>query len=1047
MTTSLIDLFQRTMDELSSEHEVELGLAHDLDVIRESDSHGDALERATKLLRRRARAMQRARQALDRLRESVSYLRTTLVFTQEGWEERSEELRRRLAEDPLAGLAEWLEIWFAAAAAGRVDALDRVAALEGAPTIASPVIRRSVSATAGLREGSWELARPMLEAGVAGVALGDRVVPKQDVRNALRVMLVRVALADGHLDDAERELNEIDEAAEPAAGALHAHLLRLRGDDERAAALLADASMAAPEDLDVAAEAILQAAFGDRSELAIDAARVAVDALPVLTDVEVMLARLIGPAPAEIWIAVAERALDERNFDLVTTALDRAVAENLRDDHVLAATIGELRVSALEASSTSDEHLADQLVEAGSGRLLAGQRELALAHLERALGLVPQHVEASIRLADCLVAGVADRPWASAASAVDRALDLIADVQCRGAITSDNSWSYLTEVDARDRVGRSVRPSRDEHAWRALLAACRSLVHEPQAMNRWGALALSAVALNLHGVALAAANQCHALAPEADFAIALKAQCSANSGEDAVALELLADQTDPWAAAVRAYVLLRRKERGKAVRVLRSTPLDPSWSWAAETLVSGLILTDRYDEALADARDLCARWSSRHDEYEGIETTAFASVVIGAFEEAEALIAELHEMRHDALCSALAAARFARGDVRGGLDALERAIRAQRSLRENDEWHTLVVPELRAVAAHHGFEVPPLDQLEGVLVEQRERLQRSLDPVTELAGASGARADPEVVDLAKAMGAALLRMAADELQAAIDPLRGSQDPDLVAVRELVEQRRDELEARDRGRRLAREAVTAIQQDPGGEGTRALRRLIDDDAYHADDRLLEVVGDDDDAWPPIVDVLRAMASDEADDADEVRLVLAWLGYPLYDESQDVVTPPVRVLMPTSWFEDHSDPVNDHAFFLRHLPEVRLHTHPPLPPIKVGTDDGLEPDGFQILVFGQEVARGRAQLDGTYFPMEARGLLSPAVAAGVDVDAELGLLRLVPDRADVTTAVDQLVAMSGLEVVARRVAEVVSAHPELFEERSSEAMTASVEQPTT
>jgi len=1037
--TSLAQLVRKAVVHIADRHGVDAGLDDVIRALEEPGAPSSAVSEAKRLVRDRARAHRAVAHELDQLRGRMAYLAEVLAFREEGWPERKAEIEALFAEDPLEGLAAWLDDWFRAASYRWVDALVRLAEVEAIPPGAELLLERCRTAARGLAEPSWYAARGMLEAGAAGIAVGGRVVPHQSVRKALRLLLIRLILDEfaRESDEArgERLMIEADQelsaaSPSPAADALRARWHRLRDEEDHALRRLEEAGEEVTADLDVAVERILRARLANRFDFALEAARAAIDALPTLSDIDAQLARLVSSPPAELWIAVAERALEEGDLDAHAEGVEGARMRALWSDYGLLAAASELAAQGAEARQDPAEVRVAALTDAGAQRVMAGQLELAIPLFEQALELLPEAADASLRLADCLVTVHASQPLSSSRSQVERGLGLIRDVQSRGGINAGNSWSYLAEAVARQKLATAASPEIDDQAWRAFLAVCRSIVHQPEAANRWCDLASAGQVLDLYSLPITVAEYAERL-DRNEQSIAQSAQAFTNAGRLSEALERLTG--DPWDQVVRAYVLLRQGDPYEAVRLLRAADLDPSWSWGYAALVVGLLLTDSVDDAIAEAELLRARWERRLDEVEGLTLTAWTAVVVGDFDRAEELARRLDEFDGSGEAGETAGiARLLRNDAGGIADLEERFLHAS-NVRVLEEWRSLSVPTLRVLADRYGATLPPLGSVDEAIARRREELQAVADPVAELAAAPAGSADEEVVALARAMGTALVELARHDAAAA-----------LRALEPAVARHGDDVELKDlwryaEERRLASEAVTAAVRDALAVAASSLRSLLD----VADDRADEILRRESDLHDEDVEKLMSAVEEVArtpgyEAAAHGLLYSLGIGSELTEPLRADPPRPLQPVMPPSWFDGYLDPLNDHPLFLRYIPELRARADWEVPGINVRTDEALEPDGYRILALEDVVEEGRVSREYAYGTPEAIALLAPGLEETAEPDDSLGHTRVPVARVEAAGGLARLVTMVAEEVVVRQVGEVSRQHAERLEAAATQAI---------
>ena len=300
----------------------------------------DAAKAARTTLAEVKDALEMAQRRAQQFDNTITHLSHVLPFLEEGWAEQRALLRHAIDENAEDGLASWLNYWFAAASSRRIGALRRLQS-----GIALPLGERISDATDALAGNDRSLPHKVLEAyrvlqiGADGVRVGPRQVPDRlvladhgpghyepdhSVREGLRLLAARLALHYGLPDQADAMLAAGGQNT-AARLALRSRSARLRGDSDEAESLLGQARDLDPHDLDVTAASITRARQRGKPDSALDYARASAGALLSLSDshsdIEGDIGRLIGP-PAELWIALAERARDEGNSDHALRFLD-----------------------------------------------------------------------------------------------------------------------------------------------------------------------------------------------------------------------------------------------------------------------------------------------------------------------------------------------------------------------------------------------------------------------------------------------------------------------------------------------------------------------------------------------------------------------------------------------------------------------------------------------------------------------------------------------------------------------------------------------------
>lgn len=1030
----LLELVRRTSDRIAADYDLDAGLDSVIEAITEAGEPSKAVRVAKKELRERARAARAVVDEVEGLRSKVRHLADVLRFSEEGWPERRGLLEAELGQDPLDGLAGWLAEWFSAMSLGRIAAADRLADIDHMPPGAAPLVERCFTTARGLEQRAWHVAEPLLAAGAAGVAVGDRVVPEDaETRHLLGLLLARLALELGRDDDAERCLDAASASGDtPALNALRSRLCRLRGEEERGLKHLNEAKKYGPADLDVVIESI-ESAGDERLELGLDAARVGVDGLMLLQTVEEDFARLVSEPPSELWVAVGERALREREFELFDRAVERAWLAAPYDDAPLQAVIAELRLSGAELRDLPPEDLAAARTAAGDARLDANELDIAEGHYERAHDVQPDDVVVSLKLADSMIALHALDPLEAGRHMIERGLRMILDVQKAGAITPDNAWCYLAEAAARQRLAEAAGEDESDHLWRAFVAVCRALAYAPYSATRWVELSDIADALNLPLLAVAAAAQAVELDPSEDRSQAQYILALANVGRSAEALEALEGNTGPWEVAAKAYLHLRVGNPQEAVRLLRATELDPTWSWARLTLLWSLAITDRFPEAIAEASALAQMWETRLDEQVGLWPSMWAALTLGEFTRAQQLGRQLMAgaPNPDEELLPAAMARLLSGDHDGGVESISTAHEGMKTTRELDEWRVMLEPFLRVLAAQYRVELPPLDSIAEAIERRRGEIASAPDPAGELREAGTETVDSEVANAAVAFGLTFIRLAANDPKLALDELNsgGLTGPEVDSLRRVLEeqaQARADESSDPAAELLALEAAHAARRGADTEATRALRGLLDTQAANPQWLLLTAANGDPDTLAGLSHALLELADSPEYSSRAFALHAAIMA----PSAVEPAAPPeaIQVAMPSVWFDEHPDPLNDHPLFLRYFPEVRMRSAQYVPAVRVNADESLDPDRVQVWVLGELADEARADPAYVYASSDAIALLRPDLADAATPDEGAGMMRLPLDTAEAGGGLLELLVQPAVEVAARFVGRVASREAE-------------------
>jgi tetratricopeptide (TPR) repeat protein len=1031
---SVIELLRQTDARLSGS-DIGLGLP---DVITAAEGEADpiaAVDSVTTLLRERATRLKQAASEIARLRTRVDQLKENFPLTAEGWPARRSEIESILRAAPSDGLASWLDEWFRAASLYRLDALERTVEVDGLPEGTDILVQRCKTAAAAMNDRWWPVCEPVLAAGARGVTVAGRTVPQEATRLELRLLLVRIAVEHRPVDEAAAGLNSISNDF-PAVdlAALRSRLARREGRHDEADIWLAQASIQGPENPDVALEVIAKARNDGLEGLGIDAARTAINAVTLLSDVGPLLERLVVPTPAEMLIALAERALDEQAIDLHLDAIEAASIMLPEGESTLAALVAELTARSARERGLAESEQVEALLDAGVARAVAGQFDAARAHFEGVLEVDASNSEAKLRLADCLVALGNPRPLTEGRPLIDRALRLIDEVSERGAISTDMSWTYLVAAGAHGRLADAVDATAGEHAWRRFVAAARAVAHDLESATRWVELADSADRLDLYLVAHALAAQAERLDPDDPTVAEQMTQELVNAGHLERALADLEGHTEPFDQAVRAFLLVRLGHPLEAIRELGTTTPNPAWPWASETLMAAFVLTDRFEEARVEANRIGQLWADRLDEAQARSTLAWAEMVTGDFDAALSKIKPLVPGDRASDAASLAGRlMLLAGQEEAGRETIRSWLETTTNRLAVSDWQNLDAPVLRKLAVRHGATLATLDDLDRLAEQRTVELASKRDALAELGNAGHPDAADRTVAQAKALVTALLLINDDAPERAVAALEGSalefpDDPELAALLTAARDRTTALSPGP-GSAVGETAVRAVSAALDGDAAaalRGLRSLLDHGLQTASTALKEAADENRGVLAQVAESVQLLLTDP-EYRDEAAGLLKSLGTP------PDVPRPLAVELPPSWFEGHDDPVNDHSLFLRYLPEVRLRAPFELPAINVNVDPDLEPSGYRISIHGEVKDTGTVPREFLYGSSAAIDLLDARAVS--EPAEELGLLRLPTERVAQPALADLLV-MPALDVVARRVGDIAGTqvHAESSEPQS-------------
>lgn len=801
---STTELVRRAARRLADDYAVDANLDETLNELRRHEPV-KAARAVDQLLEERVKALKSAASDLSRLRGQIASTIENLPYTEIGWPERKRVLEQRLADDPRAGLLAWLDDWATATARGLTDALQRLAHDVTMPPVGLALRERCALSTVGVEHSDWSLAQPVLAALAEGFREGVDALPSDDVRGGLWLLLARLALKSGHPEEAARSLERGEELAPPASvEALRSRLLRERGDLAGARQKLDAARATDPANVDVASELIAQAEGEMQSQMALEVARLTIDALPHIADSERELRPLFGDVPSAIWLAVAERAFREGDFD----RCDWAAAETSHrsEPAQVLASIAELRARAGAMRDAPVPERVAALNELGRRWIWAEEPALALRPLEESLDLERDNDHGLVLLANALTARVEAEPLAAARADVERALDLIGKCRKAGSRSLGEAWGYIVEAGAHLLLAPAIGSKGDTHAWLALDAACRGVIRGAAVASYWEQLAAAGNGLQLNEVTELASRQTLQLSPGNGRARATLAAALLNKGHVEEALGHLTGSEPVFEVCVKAYVAIRDERAGEALRLLRGLDPFPRLPLVYDMLIDAVLFGAGLPDAKDEAAAVRSHLTTRLDEHDGRLAAARVEMMLGALDGAERLLQPLLSGRRRTDPHALLGRiQLLKGEDRAGIASLVEAAR-HASLAGLGDWKSVIEPELRMLAHDTSVELPDLQPVATAATARRAELARDLDPIEELRSAKTGLAEGSSADDARKLCAALValvrgksregRMALEELgprkgDSEVELLRslasatpedtGSQEPELATV--------------------------------------------------------------------------------------------------------------------------------------------------------------------------------------------------------------------------------------------------------------------------
>lgn len=961
--TTLTELVRCAEEQLRAEFDVAVGLT--AAVTAECAEQATDQQRAAAALRaltRRSRALDGARLRVQRLEGAVRHYTEVMPFLSDGWEAQRALIAQAFAEDPLDGLASWLDYWFAAAGSRRIDALLRLQSAIPLPSAASVLAERMEVATRALTERDWLRCHQVLEIGAAGVTVGARRVPgrvfPQDrepgstVRENLRLLTVRLALHDGRVDRADAVLDPAGHGAPTAPRlALRSRSLRLRGAEEEAEALLKEARDLEPHDPDVAVESIVRARAAGDLDTALDHARSAVEGLLSLTDVESDLGRLIAP-PAELWLAAAERAWSEGDRDGAARFADRTAITAAPDDYELHAAVGEIRSRAARSQAESRE----ALLFAGEQRTAAGQLEHARRDYEAAgAGTAADETEARVqagaqlRWADVVCAIARQRPYRDFADQLTAVLARLRAAQAHVDVDLAESWSYLTESDLCKQLSRSAdTKDRDSLEWAALRAAARAVALNPSWSLPWLTLAGAATTCDLYRVADRSAELAFRIEP-GEAALTARVRALVSLGLYEPALDLLGAGSDPWRRCVRGHVALMLGQADQALDHFAGVTIGRNWSWAWRSSVCALAVIGDLASARARSEEFMSAVADRAGERAWLRAAAFDALVHQRLDAAERYA--------DRLCEGAGPRAAKSRRIKGQILLLSADPAGWHLIREGladdplpaamDVWERQERPVLEALARERGVKLSSR-HLHRSTRRSRTRLGTE-DPFEELRQAA-AHATVE------SAGTAELAEAALRVAVGFDDDRSA---------ELLQRLSDEF-----GLSAEAESLRRHRPESRAEGTPS-------------------------AEP---------SSSEATDAPPDH------------------RPQLRLRVPTSWAAELCGAGYEDQLFMYRLPALCNEAAGAAAESSLIASDELEPDGYQIYVDDLLVAAGRADPASRYCPADALTLLPEQASADPSVVATDQGVAVPVAALDQHSDLSALVTLSAAEAIAEQCADI-------------------------
>ena len=761
---SAADEIRRVAARLHADLRVDVGLDEAISANDADTPAGLAVAQTAVLTR--IRAVQTASGELRQLLRTLTDLGALARFTIGGWPQSRQNLASGFAADAVTGLSAWAEECCLAAAQLRVEALERLVSEPfGYPPGISMLLARFLTLQRALAERDWRQARPVLRAAAEGLCIGGTDVPSPEVRAALRILLARIAVHLG--EDPSADLKAAEHLGAPTADTslVRAWAARIAGRPGDAAACLTDAR-ADGSSIAVVAEFVRQTPETD-AEAALSAARDRLANVASIVDIESLLDRLVEAAPAEIWLAAAERAVDEHDRDLAAFALDRAERE-AGYRYVLKAIACERRAQLLVADGDRTALLKAWLA-AGDHRWWAGQHDKALDAYRTALTLQPDSTEAALGVLCTEAAKWLVKPTSDSD---DRLTDVLAKLEAlladRG-VEASTSWGLQYLADLGFQLSQADEDSRADHMWRAFLALGRALILRPDAAATWGQLAAALGTFGFTNTAVLAARHAFALDPGQREELI---RATINVGDFEEGRDLLSrdiDHSQPWIMAVDAFVQWRTGDLGKAIELLRdATSAEPSLTWARDHLMRAYLFSGETELARREARQLSAYIGDRRaPDY--LWNLAECALFTGDLAEAERLGAQLVEWERrnvgEARNGVVGTAKLMAGQPEG-TDDLVQAVMATLVVRQLDDWERIELPIVRILVKESGAGEPDFRPVTEAIARRRTELSNETDPLSELTSMAATVSTPAAVQ-ARTVLTVLLRGASTDIAGAL----------------------------------------------------------------------------------------------------------------------------------------------------------------------------------------------------------------------------------------------------------------------------------------
>jgi tetratricopeptide (TPR) repeat protein len=901
MTDTVTGRVREVSDLLRDDLRVDLDLAP---ACEQAEAQVGDVQRA---VRARLRALGEAQRRVTGLLSDLDRIAALAHLTDAGWPQRRGALLEMFAADPSSGLAAWVDDAADAIVQHRSDALRRLSG--ELPVPAALAAHTRVVAGALDSPSMTSLARPTIEQLAAGLQSSGGGEPIPDVRRraALNLCAARLAAVDG--EDPSALLQQAGElgADELAIALVRATARRHRHTGEDTTAV--DAEWEGSADIGAVVEQARAALAANRPAQAYEVATDALAERSSVIGVDRELDALIEPAPACVWLAVAERALDDRLLELARVAADHAADLVDADDYATSGRTWDVRarLATLDSNATSDE-VASFLNAAARQHLWAGNTAGSVERFEGALARKPDDIDYALSLADALMVHWSERPTRESRRHLERGLALIADAHARGGLET-HTWSLLDHSLIELELADTVDDERVGHLFTALLVGVRCVVRRPQDGSFWAPLSQAVHTLGLYRTTAAIAARCDALArTDQDRAAAREeiVKVSANLGDYDTSLRRLGQPGQPWDFSVRGYIALRQGAADLAIEDLRKG--SPA-GWSRQSLLEAMLVAGRVRDAQEQAALMRQETSDRLDDVDGLSAAAMAELVLGDVQRAEELARRLQAVQPVVLDEGFGL--FVQGAAHlldgrdSGVDLLQRAAASSRTPRDLGDWLAVGRPMIERLAEHRHATLPDLSPVTAAHERRSSVLASTVDPLAELAEFRDQMADDPRASTAIALTIAV-----------VQALQASSAAAQATARQLAE------------------PATFPEAD---RVAAALETIARSDGPTLDPPT-ESPGDDD------------AADDEAEPARRIRLEV-----------------------PPSVFDGYADREAEHELFVRLLPSMRVGADWALPGIAVSLDDELEPGGYRVSFDEVPAEQASLDMSARYDSADAATLL--------------------------------------------------------------------------